>query len=272
MSGRVGHARVAAPRSRRAAPPQSTRPAAGAPVGSRRVDAEILAAVAPRRPRWSTLSTELVAAPTVLGERGAPARRSCARAFADARARAVRRAARPGRAGRRIRRGARSAGTSTARPTSSPPGSPRAPAGGRSLILNGHVDVVSPEPASLWTRRPVRRPARRRVALRARRRRHEGGPRRDRRRGRRPAAARRRAARAGAAPVRRRGGVHRQRRARVRARGPHRRRGDPHRADAAARCGTRRSASCGSRCACSARRPTPARRAPARTRSRRPTR
>jgi acetylornithine deacetylase len=28
--------------------------------------------------------------------------------------------------------------------------------GGRSLILNGHVDVVSPEPRSAWTRDPFR--------------------------------------------------------------------------------------------------------------------
>ena len=31
---------------------------------------------------------------------------------------------------------------------------PAAPADGRSLILNGHIDVVSPEPASLWSGDP----------------------------------------------------------------------------------------------------------------------
>ena len=66
------------------------------------------------------------------------------------------------------------------------------------------------------------------------------------------------AARAGPAPVGRRGGVHGQRRARMRARRPHGRRRDPDRADARARSGPPRSACCGSRCACSARPRTPA--------------
>jgi acetylornithine deacetylase len=36
---------------------------------------------------------------------------------------------------------------------------PAAPAGGRSLILNGQIDIVSPEPAALWSGAPL--PARR---------------------------------------------------------------------------------------------------------------
>ncbi len=109
---------------------------------------------------------------------------------------------------------------------------PAAPADGRSLILNGHIDVVSPEPVSLWSSAPFT--ARRDGdwlygrgagdmksglaamvgALRGLRR---LGP---------------RAAWPGRAAVGRRGGVHRQRRARMRARGPYGRRRDPDRADA----------------------------------------
>ena len=125
-----------------------------------------------------------------------------------------------------------------------------APGGGRSLILNGHVDVVSPEPTVAVDRRPVRAPPRRRLDLRPRRGRHEGGARGDRRRrARRSSGSASRRARRVAAAVGRRGGVHRQRRAGLRARRPHGRRGDPHRADGRRRSGRRRSASCGSRCA-----------------------
>ena len=182
---------------------------------------------------------------------------------------AVRRPARRRPRWPRTRRARRSAGTSTARPTCSPTGRPPAPADGRSLILNGHIDVVSPEPASLWSARPVRAAPRRRVDLRPRRRRHEvraGG---DRRRRRRPAAARRRPARPRPAAVGRRGGVHRQRRARLRARRSPRRRRDPHRADprrGLERPG-RRAVVPGA--ASPARPPTPATRRAAATRSRR---
>jgi acetylornithine deacetylase len=35
---------------------------------------------------------------------------------------------------------------------------PAEPAGGRSLILNGHIDVVSPAPESLWSGEPFAAP------------------------------------------------------------------------------------------------------------------
>ena len=47
------------------------------------------------------------------------------------------------------------------------------PAGGRSLILNGHIDVVSPEPSALWTGDPFSGARRRRLDVRPRRGRHE---------------------------------------------------------------------------------------------------
>ena len=80
--------------------------------------------------------------------------------------------------------------------------------------------------------RPVRRPRRRRVDVRPRRGRHEVRARGDGRGGARPDAPGSDAARPDPAPVGRRGGVHGQRRARVRAGRPHGRRRDPHRADA----------------------------------------
>ena len=48
----------------------------------------------------------------------------------------------------------RSAGTSRARSTCSPTGCRAGDGGGRSLILNGHIDVVSPEPVALWAGDP----------------------------------------------------------------------------------------------------------------------
>ncbi len=47
---------------------------------------------------------------------------------------------------------------------------PPAGEGGRSLVLNGHIDVVSAAPEHLWRHGAVRARARRRLALRARRR------------------------------------------------------------------------------------------------------
>ena len=218
------------------------------------MDAEILAAVAAEAPAMTDLLADLVAAPTLLGDEAA-GQAVMRRAFADLGLEPfdvpLDRAALEGHpAGAPF--GWDVDGKANVLADWDPAGEPA----GRSLILNGHIDVVSPEPVSLWTQRPLRRARRGRLDVRARRGRHEVGARGDGRRGARAQAARARAAREGAAAVGGGGGVHGQRRARLRTGRPHRRRGDPHRADAAARSGTPRSASCGSRSACSARPPT----------------
>ena len=109
---------------------------------------------------------------------------------------------------------------------------PAGAADGRSLILNGHIDVVSPEPSSLWTRDPFARAVdgewmygRGAGDMKSGLAAMVGAVRGLQRLGLAPA-------RAGPAAVGRRGGVHRQRRARLRAGRAHRRRRDPDRADA----------------------------------------
>ena len=115
-------------------------------------DGDILAAVAAEEPAMVDLLAELVAAPTLLGHEAA-GQAVMRRAFADLGLEPVDVPLRPrGLEGHPARRAVR-AGTSTARRTSSRTGS-RDRRGGRSLILNGHIDVVSPEPASLWTSDP----------------------------------------------------------------------------------------------------------------------
>jgi acetylornithine deacetylase len=116
------------------------------------VDAEILEAVAAETPAMTELLAELTAAPTLLG--------------AEAGGQAV------------MRRAFRELGLEPfdvpldaaaleRHPAGAPFGwdvggkanlladwQPAGPADGRSLILNGHIDVVSPEPASLWSGDP----------------------------------------------------------------------------------------------------------------------
>ena len=112
---------------------------------------EILAAVAAEEAAMVELLAELVEAPTLLGREAGRAGGHAA-GVRRARAGAVRRAARARARSSGTPAARRSAGTSPARPTSSPTGARRAD--GRSLILNGHIDVVSPEPGALWTGDP----------------------------------------------------------------------------------------------------------------------
>jgi acetylornithine deacetylase len=116
------------------------------------VDAEILAAVAAEQPAMVDLLCELVEAPTLLGDE-APGQAVMRRAFADAGLEPL------------------DVPLDTA-PLDGHPGAapfswdvagkanvvatwePAEPGDGRSLILNGHIDVVSPEPVSLWSGDP----------------------------------------------------------------------------------------------------------------------
>jgi acetylornithine deacetylase len=114
------------------------------------VDAEILAAVAAEQPAMVELLGELVAAPTLLG-REAGGQEIMRRAFAALGLEPFDVALDPAALERH------------------PAGAPfswdvggkanvladwNGSGGGRSLILNGHIDVVSPEPAGLWTGDP----------------------------------------------------------------------------------------------------------------------
>jgi len=115
------------------------------------VDAEILSAVAAEAPAMRELLADLVAAPTLLGEE-APGQAVMRRAFADL--------------GLEPFDVPLDRGALERHPAAAPFGWDVAgkanvvadwrPAGdgGRSLILNGHIDVVSPEPVSLWSSDP----------------------------------------------------------------------------------------------------------------------
>ncbi len=116
------------------------------------MDAEILAAVAAEEAAMAGLLAELVAAPTLLGDEAA-GQAIMRRAFADLGLEPFDVPLDP----------AALAGHPGAAPFSWDVAGkanvlanwePAAPAGGRSLILNGHVDVVSPEPSSLWSGPP----------------------------------------------------------------------------------------------------------------------
>lgn len=118
------------------------------------VDAEITAAVAAEQPAMLALLAELVGAPTVLG-REAEGQAIMRRAFAELGLEPFEVPLDP----------AALNGHPGAAPFSWDIGgkanvladwAPDGEAGGRSLILNGHIDVVSPEPASLWTSDPFR--------------------------------------------------------------------------------------------------------------------
>jgi acetylornithine deacetylase len=116
------------------------------------MDDEILAAVAAEQPAMAELLAELVAAPTLLGDE-APGQAIMRRAFAGLGLEPF------------------DVPIDTAELERHPAGAPfgwdvagkanvladwlpRGAADGRSLILNGHIDVVSPEPASLWSGAP----------------------------------------------------------------------------------------------------------------------
>jgi acetylornithine deacetylase len=116
------------------------------------MDAEILAAVAAEEAAMLALLTELVEAPTLLGEE-APGQAVMRRAFAELGLEPFDVPLEP----------AALDGHPGASPFSWDVAGkanvlanwePAAPADGRSLVLNGHVDVVSPEPASLWSGPP----------------------------------------------------------------------------------------------------------------------
>jgi acetylornithine deacetylase len=113
---------------------------------------EILAAVAAQQTAIEELLVELVAAPTTLGSE-ASGQQVMLRAFAEL--------------GLPVREVALDPGALRAHPGASPfswdvshkvnvvaDWGPATPDGGRSLILNGHVDVVSPEPSDMWTSPP----------------------------------------------------------------------------------------------------------------------
>jgi acetylornithine deacetylase len=116
------------------------------------VDAEIMAAVAAEQPAIEALLAELVEAPTLLGaEAGGQA--VMRRAFADLGLEPfdvpMDSAALDGHAG-----AAPFSWDVDGKVNVVADWPPAAPADGRSLILNGHIDVVSPEPASLWNGDP----------------------------------------------------------------------------------------------------------------------
>jgi acetylornithine deacetylase len=116
------------------------------------MDAEILAAVAAEEAAMADLLAELVAAPTLLGDeaRGQAVMR---RAFEDLGLEPfdvpLDRAALDGHPG-----AAPFSWDVAGKANVLATWEPAAPGGGRSLILNGHIDVVSPEPSSLWSGPP----------------------------------------------------------------------------------------------------------------------
>jgi acetylornithine deacetylase len=116
------------------------------------MDAEILAAVAAEEAAMAELLTELVEAPTLLGEEAA-GQAIMRRAFSGLGLEPfdvpIDPAALDGHPGA-APFGWDVAGKSNVLAN----WEPAAGGGGRSLILNGHIDVVSPEPASLWSGPP----------------------------------------------------------------------------------------------------------------------
>jgi acetylornithine deacetylase len=116
------------------------------------VDGEILAAVAGEETAMVDLLAELVEAPTLLGHE-APGQAIMRRAFADLGLEPFDVPLDPAALARHPAGAPFSwdvAGKANVVATWEPAG----PADGRSLILNGHIDVVSPEPVSLWSSSP----------------------------------------------------------------------------------------------------------------------
>ena len=116
------------------------------------MDAEIKAAVAAEQPAVEALLAELVEAPTLLGAE-ASGQEVMRRAFAelglepfDVPMDRAALGAHPGGAPFSWDLGGKVNVLADWHPVE--------PADGRSLILNGHIDVVSPEPASLWSGDP----------------------------------------------------------------------------------------------------------------------
>src|SRR3954453_890359 len=116
------------------------------------MDAEILEAVAAQEPAMVDLLVELVEAPTVLGEE-ASGQAIMRRAFTelglepvDVVLDAARLEAHPAAAPFSWELDGKANVVAT--------WAPDGPEQGRSLILNGHIDIVSAEPAALWTRPP----------------------------------------------------------------------------------------------------------------------
>src|SRR5829696_1657588 len=116
------------------------------------MDAEILAAVAAEEASMAELLEELVAAPTLLGDEAA-GQAIMRRAFVGLGLEPfdvpLDRAALDGQPG-----AAPFSWDVAGKSNVLANWEPAAPAGGRSLVLNGHIDVVSPEPRSLWTGSP----------------------------------------------------------------------------------------------------------------------
>jgi acetylornithine deacetylase len=116
------------------------------------VDAEILAAVAAEQPAMVDLVRELVAAPTLLGHEAA-GQEVMRRAF---RALGLEPFDVPLDAGELERHPAGAPHSWSVDGKTNVLADWNGSAHGRSLILNGHIDVVSPEPAELWTGDPFR--------------------------------------------------------------------------------------------------------------------
>jgi acetylornithine deacetylase len=116
------------------------------------VDAEIMAAVAAEQPAMVALLEELVAAPTLLGEEAA-GQAVMRRAFA---ALGLDPVDVPMDAAALARHPAGAPHSWPVEGKANVVADWNGSGGGRSLILNGHVDVVSAEPASLWTADPFR--------------------------------------------------------------------------------------------------------------------
>jgi acetylornithine deacetylase len=116
------------------------------------MDDEILAAVAAEQPAMVELLAELVAAPTLLGEE-APGQAVMRRAFAALGLEPFDVPLDPA-ALERHPAGAPFGWDVAGKANVLADWHPRQPADGRSLILNGHIDVVSPEPSALWSSAP----------------------------------------------------------------------------------------------------------------------
>ena len=116
------------------------------------MDEEILAAVAAEAPAMTDLLAELVAAPTLLGDE-APGQAVMRRAFAGLGLEPFDVPLDP-EALERHPAGAPFGWDVAGKANVLADWLPAGEADGRSLILNGHIDVVSPEPASLWSDDP----------------------------------------------------------------------------------------------------------------------